>query len=528
LGWPRVQETLQALIDEGVLFFAGDADLGPLTVEAGDRDDPLPPAPCATPRTWREPQLMSELTGAVFDPAHLELVTPIFRLAHPALDADGRQVGEANVFPKSLRLPAPTLWRACVMEGSRHQAEKPMNVTALKAMRAHWGAMMQIVAAARSAYMARFPETAQGWTTGHVERLAASILAIPTWLMMRPERPVANGRLHPALSCVFRVTDGVRMVTHQMMFVPGDAPMRRPDAPVTARDIHAFAERAGSFHSEHGVCAGPAAMVDEFLAVLIDGAAPRGGFPEAVDPQVAEALAEVDQAIDYALLGLQGHAAVFAIWPAMAEAFDRLAEVGQSLSKTSPVADRLTDWGRALKRRTYLGERAYREHRAVVYSDMFAMSAEGLSGRHAAPRALPEGGDELSGAFQSQMTSLIAVALGEDVAAAPAIAEAVCVFAGRTRRLLAAAEEAQDVLNALLQRPAAGRSFSAADADLHNVLQGEAERRVPFLPTALEALFEFRLHIDAKGVVVEPVNRFNLDPRLDAGGVRRLIRAVST
>ena len=43
--------------------------------------------------------------------------------------------------------------------------------------------------------------------------------------------------------------------------------MPEPDTPVTAAEIHAYAERNYSFHSAQGVCAGPSAMVDQFLRV---------------------------------------------------------------------------------------------------------------------------------------------------------------------------------------------------------------------------------------------------------------------
>ena len=35
----------------------------------------------------------------------------MFRVAHIALDAEGRQVSEANVFPPALRLDVDTEWR---------------------------------------------------------------------------------------------------------------------------------------------------------------------------------------------------------------------------------------------------------------------------------------------------------------------------------------------------------------------------------------------------------------------------------
>ena len=104
LGWPRVAEILSDLLAQGILKRA--AQLSPaevLAVTPGLRPAPLPPGPAAAARTWADaPNLMAELTGRALELGHLESVVPIFRVAHMALDAEGRQVGEANVFPKPL------------------------------------------------------------------------------------------------------------------------------------------------------------------------------------------------------------------------------------------------------------------------------------------------------------------------------------------------------------------------------------------------------------------------------------------
>ena len=70
------------------------------------------------PRTWFECEAITrELTGHPLELGYLEAIVPIYRVAHIALDAEGRQVGEANVFPKPLRLDIPTEWRTCPHPG---------------------------------------------------------------------------------------------------------------------------------------------------------------------------------------------------------------------------------------------------------------------------------------------------------------------------------------------------------------------------------------------------------------------------
>ena len=177
-------------------------------------------------------------------------------MAHIVVDTDNRQIGEANVFPRALRLDVPTEWRTSNLPGSRYQPDKPMNVTAMKAMRAHWPHMMAGLARVRDAFLRRFPEADRAWTVGHLERLATAVLAVPTFQVMR-RNGIRNGQLDAALSSMFRVTDGLRMVMHQMLFIPVGEPVIPPTTRITVDAILDYAERNHSFHSDYGVCAGP-------------------------------------------------------------------------------------------------------------------------------------------------------------------------------------------------------------------------------------------------------------------------------
>ena len=57
-------------------------------------------------------------------------VLPVQRVAHPAVDTDGRQVGENNVVDP-LFLDLPTERRLCNYAGSRFHNQAPINYTAL-------------------------------------------------------------------------------------------------------------------------------------------------------------------------------------------------------------------------------------------------------------------------------------------------------------------------------------------------------------------------------------------------------------
>jgi hypothetical protein len=101
--WPRVQELLQQLLDEGILQRAS-ADASEDISPHGLRPSPLPPAYSTVPRTWFEcDAIMRELTGRPLELGYLELIIPVYRIAHIAMDAEGRQVGEADELPMNVR-----------------------------------------------------------------------------------------------------------------------------------------------------------------------------------------------------------------------------------------------------------------------------------------------------------------------------------------------------------------------------------------------------------------------------------------
>src|SRR6185312_12166187 len=134
--WPRVRELLEALLARGVLKRGAALEN---ERKSGPRPSPLPAAPATRACTWLDcERLSAELLGQSVELAYLELLVPLHRVAHPALDREGRQVGEANVFPPQLRLDIETQWRSCQYPGSRYQDEFPLNASALRSMQRWW------------------------------------------------------------------------------------------------------------------------------------------------------------------------------------------------------------------------------------------------------------------------------------------------------------------------------------------------------------------------------------------------------
>lgn len=497
--WQQVKPLLESLLESGILERATEELAVPPASHA--RPSPLPKARTSKPRTWADcAAITTELAGRAVDPGHLELIVPMFRVAHMALDGDGRQVGEANVFPRPLRLDTPTEWMACPFPGTRYMADRPMNTSALKAMRAHWPQMMAALKVIRAAFLQRFPDAANGWTLAHVERLAALVLAVPTYRLVRND---GNAQLHPALSSLFRVTDGLRMATHQMMFIPVGEPVLPPDSPITAEAIFAYAERNYSFHSETGVCAGPSHMVREFLDAVLHGEAERDF---AFDLEVAEALRETDAAFDYGLHGMQAHAALFRFWPAMARAYEQLAEVAATSlaageTRFAALSARLTTHVANMQRVTLLGTEERRADREFAYAAIFdqcvpspARAAAGLETQLAAARTAQP---KLSAELATQLAPTLGTSLHTQ-----ALARVLADFAIETQAIIAVSERCQSQLNRSIGRPAPARPFSAADIAVHGRLLGNVPQRLPFLTEELAEALGITLSIDANGIAV--------------------------
>jgi hypothetical protein len=504
--WPRVRALLEQLLAEGILRRGGAGAL--VTSPQGkDQPSPLPPARAARPRTWDECEAITlELTGRALEPGYLELVVPVFRIGHIALDADGRQVGEANVFPQPLRVDVPTRWRTCIYPGSRYLDDKPMNVSALKAMRAHWPQVMCALLRIRAAYLERFPAARTGMTLGDVQRLATLVLAVATYPLMKKSGRVANGALHPVLSAMFRVTDGLRMATHQMLFGPvAEAPLL-PDTPVTAAEIHACAERNAAFHSSHGVCAGPTAMVEEFLQVLVEGAEAARYAGLALPDPVEDALADMQPAFDYGLLGLQAFAVVFSLWPLMTRTCSRMAHIVEDWNGAAPAGvQRLGAYLRekieVLHNQACHANEEWRSNRDRVYADIYAQCSAGLgdpvrqSLQERSPGRLAPQHRRAADILRDILQRRCANDEGSTPDGVEWLLDCLMHAFVRTQELLALACEIQARINALLGRPLPLRPFNAFDADLHVLLQGDEAHRLPHVLEELERLLGFRVHI---------------------------------
>ena len=518
--WPRVRELLEQLIEEGILRRADEAQSETSSTQ-GTCPSPLPAAQSTVARTWFECEtIMRELTGRPLELGYLELVVPVYRVAHIALDAEGRQVGEANVFPSALRLEVPTEWRTCPYPGSRYQDALPMNVTALRSMNKYWKPMMVVLLHIRDAYLRRFPHARHGWTVGDLQRLSTLVLTVPAYLLMRPQHRVENGCLHPVLSSMFRVTDGVRMTLHRMLFTATNEPPLPPEAPMTSAALYAYAERNGVFLSDSGVCAGSRAQIEEFLRVLIDGKAVEGAESVVLDAPVQAALAALDPAFDYGLYALQAYAAVFSLWPMMSQTYEHLLalveEVSGETATFTALRESLQRSVRFLRTATRLRTAEQRGSHARVYADMYAQCAHGLgassSGAALAACIAPVCAAHHADAAERLRAVLRRRCYGSAVADSPALERMVAVLMDYLRQeqaIVRAASEIQQRINGLLGRTPPTRALTASDLALHYrlvALEYRPEKlqdvggRLPYLVDELEETLGLHIVVSSDAI----------------------------
>ena len=529
--WPKIREMLEDLVGAEVLKYADDVTDVPGALRHEERETLLMPARIESGKTWDDAEeIMQLIAGKPIETGHIELVIPIFRVAHMYIDADDRQVGEANVFPPAMRLDRPTLWRTCTYSGTRYQPDLPMNVTALRIMRNQWRHMMVIVRRISDAYKARFPEVDErGWTVGDIERMSVCVLALPTYMVMRVEDRVENGKLHPALSSAFRLTDGLRMLMHHMLFVPFGEPTRAGTTPMTGHEAHQYAERNFSFHTGQGVCAGPPAMVDDFLAVILEGADPKGGWPETIDPEVQDALEHVERAVDYGLMGLQAFGSVFSLFPTSTAGHAQLREIVTSWRKSdSPKLAGLRERCEKMHEITqdvgWLAEDALRRSRLIAYNEMYQKCGFGLTGRYPEPSLeeryenpppLPaEITEQLRAAFERFFNDL------EDADELfDTLAEWLGKFISFVQVALQVSLEVQSRINGLLGRTPPVRTFMGRDLatyiGLDKSVDSKDERvEVPFLVDDIARVLGVTIDVTADEVTIrDGVRKYVPPPR---------------
>ena len=516
--WDEIRPLLETLLDEGILL-RGDrlAEPRPGGVVASR----VPPSVCPVARTWSAAEcepITRELTGRATELGYLEAFVPVFRIAHPALDADGRQVGEANVYPPPLRLDQDTEWRVCQYPGSRYRDELPMNVTALKAMIKYWKPILLATLAVRAELQPRLAARSP-WTIGELHVLSCAVLALPAFQLLQRGGRAPQPPIDPILSSLFRITDGIRMTTYDMLFSIEHT--RRADEPLTAAALFEQAEHRGLLVSTTGVCAGPAHLIQEFLATAVDGVVPAGLAGLALPPGVLAVLGELPDAIDYALYGMQSWGVSDALWLAMSRAYEAVIgtldaaaaprpgepEDGDRGAELAPLRDRLrADW--AVLERLQITRAYDREVHWRAYQDGYERSRR-ASRTKVGPETLeqavaPRADGPLHVATMYQLRAILRARFGGDALGARSIdciADALVYYLRIEQAVLAHTAVIQDAINALLERARPRRPLTARDLIAYYTMNS-GQRVFPYLFDSLEDVLGLHVACTAHSIKV--------------------------
>lgn len=493
-SWEKIRDLLSALLEAKVLGRVADAP--PARTEGypaklGDVPEGREPLTYSAHEN-RCPHITEQAFGRAFDLENLEVLVPIYRIAHPALDADGRQVGENNVAPRTLFLDLPAQRKLCGYPGSRYQHDLPMNQTAMKHMSKRWPELLSLTEQFRAALVERMPaRSASTRTAGEVHFITVCTLASVGYVMVRGVDPVPNGQLDGGLAAMFRLIDGVRLVTNDLVRALPDA--QGCETPITAHEISAYAERHDAYRGQYGVCAGPPALIDEYLRVMFGEEA----APIQVEPSVATRLGDLQAAIDYGLLGQRIESVVRYLGASQALVHERLRAAYEGHAPPTALqalVEAPVDQATYPLLRTDLPLVESSQREIDLSRWLFARAGEALPGK-VAPGSL----DELA-ALDPAEQETSRRRLGELFGAEPIrdelAAAAAAVFA-LERRCLRIIEREQGTLNERLGRPA-GRKLTSVDLATFT-----RPRNGPPLFEMLAAALDITVVSDAASTVVQ-------------------------
>jgi hypothetical protein len=346
------------------------------------------------------------------------------------------------------------------------------------------------------------------------------VLSLPAYQLMLRGGSSPQPAVHPVLSSLFRITDGIRMTTHLMLFL-SDERTRRPSEPTTATELYEFAERNGLFLSGHGVCAGPRPLIDEFLAIAFEGTPVPGADGLELAPEVRDLLSQLPAAVDYALLGLESWAVSRSIWLAMSRAYraihDALEAAGDDTGGAGDadgggMVGRLRERVRGDWKKLNQGRVADRHEHDVhvdVYTDTYEQSWRGLRSPTGAPTLAeriaprPEGPAHVAAA--RRLRDLLGARL--PAALADRIALALALYLREEQAILGATEEIQAEINAMLARTAPSRRLTARDLRVNFAMYGGSIAEFPYLFDTLEDALGIRTVCTADAIEIDIADR---------------------
>jgi hypothetical protein len=154
--------------------------------------------------------------------------------------------------------------RACPYAGSRHQHVKPMNVSALRQMGAHWDEVCDALAFLRSAHDEALgvsqPQLMDVWRTSQLGS------ALPWFFLFR------DGAIPAYAAALSKATLGMGIFAQRALL--RTIVERWSPPPLTAETVLALAEDSGTLIGDTEVCSGGDKMLLRFFDVLVGAPSP--------------------------------------------------------------------------------------------------------------------------------------------------------------------------------------------------------------------------------------------------------------
>lgn len=180
------------------------------------------------------------------------------------LDVDGRPLGEQRA--PAARQGVRTELQRCPYSGSRHHHGFKMNVSALRQIAAHWGAVREDMSCLRSEHLRR--TNRDGMALRDLWRVSTAARLLPAYLYFSGR--ARDRELPVSVSALYKSVVGIVALLEAMLTVEG-VPL---DAAVTGDDIESlieFADGSGLLIGSRQVCPAPLNMMREALDILAFG-----------------------------------------------------------------------------------------------------------------------------------------------------------------------------------------------------------------------------------------------------------------
>jgi hypothetical protein len=179
-------------------------------------------------------------------------------------DDEGRPLAEGAA-PPSARVGIPMVLKRCPYPGTRLHHDHPMNVSALRQVRAHWTEVRDTVRVVRRWYAARYafaPRIADIW------RLGMHLSLLPNFLVYRARDWYPDNALPGFLGALYKAIDAIVSMMPNLLTRHMVSDGIVPAQTYTAETLYEMFEDTQAFIGDAEVCGGPPALVKELFAWL--------------------------------------------------------------------------------------------------------------------------------------------------------------------------------------------------------------------------------------------------------------------